>query len=305
MPTTPTLHNIGSINIDWVYQLPAIVRPGETLSSSRRERFVGGKGANQSVAAARAGQRVEHIGRVGQDGGWLTELLEAEGIGTQHLMTDPETPTGHAIIQVDRSGENAIFLLPGANHRIDRAQLDRALATATPDDWVLTQNETGNAQQVIELAEQRGLRCAFNPAPITEELRGMTLESLAVLVVNETESRAFVEHAQPEAVVRELGQRVSGLAVLTRGANGVMASDGRQVWNASGRQVPVVRDTTAAGDTFTGFLIAALMAEQSVDDALATATSAAALAVTRDGAIPSIPTAEEAARFIAEGHEPA
>lgn len=296
----PTLHNIGSLNIDWVYHVPGVVRPGQTLGASRRERFAGGKGANQSVAAARAGQRVRHVGRVGDDGAWLVELLRREGVDTGHLVIDPDTPTGHAVIQVDPSGENAIFLLPGANHRIDPGQIDAALRDADGDDWVLSQNETGNARQVVAAAADRGLRCALNPAPITDGLRDLPLDTLGLLVVNETESRAFAPPGEPEPVVRGLGRRVAGLAVLTLGAAGAVASDGQRFWSIPGRRVARVRDTTCAGDTFTGYLIAGLMAERDVRDALEHAVAAAALAVTRDGAIPSIPTAEETARFSAQ-----
>ncbi|MEM1026607.1 MAG: ribokinase [Planctomycetota bacterium] len=293
-----TLHNIGSINLDLVYHLPAIVRPGETLSASDCDRYPGGKGANQSIAAARAGQRVRHVGRVGEDGRWLADQLGAEGVEMEHVAIDPDLPTGHAIIQIDPAGENAIVLLAGANHGIDQAQLDRALADAHPDDWVLTQNETGNARQVIERAAHRGLPCALNPAPITDDLHGLSLESLALLVVNETESRFFAEDSTPMNRVRVLGKRVAGLAVLTLGAEGAVASDGERHWTVPGLTVPVVRDTTSAGDTFTGYLVAGLMAKRTVADALRFAAAAAALAVTKDGAIPSIPTAEATVRFL-------
>ena len=289
----PTLLNVGSLNIDEVYRVPRIVRPGETRTSTGREVHAGGKGANQSVAAARAGRTVEHVGLVGADGVWLRELLEREGVGVGHVGVDPDTPTGHAVIQVDDAGENAIFLFAGANHGITANQLDAALDAAGPGDWVLTQNETGNAAAVLAAAAARGLRIAFNPAPMTAAVREIPLDRVELLVVNQQEAADLLGRPDAEGAAEELGRRVRGLAVVTRGAAGARAGDGGASWRVPAAPVQRVVDTTAAGDTFTGYLVAGLMDAQPVERALQHAAAAAAAAVGRAGAIASIPTAAE------------
>ncbi len=295
----PTLFNLGSLNIDWVYDVPHIVGPGETLASAGRARFAGGKGANQSVAAARAGQRVQHVGCVGEDGLWLRDMLQRDGVGTEHLRIHPDLPTGHAVIQIDRDGENAIFLFPGANHHLDPRQRDHALDAAAEHDWVLLQNETGNARATLAAARTRGLRTAFNSAPVTDDLRELDLTPLHLLIVNETEAAAFTSETDPQAMVHDLGRGVQGWAVLTRGARGAMVSDGETLTSSPGHRVPTVRDTTGAGDTFIGYLVACLMADHPLAEALNFASAAAALSVAHPGAIPSIPHRHQVEAFLA------
>lgn len=289
----PRLFNVGSLNIDLVYRVPGVARPGETLGARSLERFAGGKGANQSVAAARAGAAVSHVGCVGEDGRWLVELLQADGVDCGSVRVDPAQPTGQAIIQVGDDGENAIVLWPGANHATGPEPLDKALSPAGADDWLLTQNETANAAAAIAAAAQRGMRVAFNPAPMTDDVAALPLDGVSLLVVNETEAEALAGRGEVESVVAELGARVAGLAVVTLGAKGAIAGDGRSVWRRPGRKVEPVADTTAAGDTFVGYLVAATMAGQPVESALDRAGAAAALSVTRSGAIPSIPHAAD------------
>ena len=291
-----TLWNIGSLNVDWVYRVPHVTRPGETLAAVSQERNAGGKGANQSVAAARAGQRVEHVGCVGGDGRWLRELLAAEGVGVTHLAVDEDLPTGHAVIQVDDAGENAIFLFPGANHAIGELRLAEALDRAAPGAWVLTQNETGNAAAVVAAASARGLRLALNPAPMDAAARGLALDAVDLLVVNEQEAADLLNGASADDPAGQLGRRVRGLAVVTLGGRGAAAGDGERSWTVPAAAVDRVVDTTGAGDTFTGYLVAALAAERPVEDALQLAAAAAAAAVGRAGAIASIPRIDELAK---------
>ncbi len=166
--------NVGSLNVDRVFRLPHVARPGETLTSSSLAVFAGGKGANQSVALARAGVRVAHCGRIGQDGIWLVDKLAAEGIGTD-LIAQGNSPTGQAIIQVGDDGQNAIVLLSGANHDITAADINAALAASPPDALVLAQNETSSVPYLIENAAATGRPVAFNPAPMTR--RGARLSA--------------------------------------------------------------------------------------------------------------------------------
>ena len=294
----PVLLNVGSLNIDWVYRVNHIARPGETIASLGRERFAGGKGANQSVAAARAGQCVAHIGRVGRDGQWLRELLANEGIDVASTLVDSGIPTGHAVIQVGEDGENAILLFPGANHAISETDIEAGLKNAKPGDWVLTQNETHNAAAVVAAASRRKLPLVLNPAPMTADVPELGLENVDVLIVNEVEARAMAGEADAAAQAARLGERVRRAAVVTLGARGVVAAQGGRLLTVPAHQVPQVVDTTAAGDAFVGYLVASLMRHDDLETALRRAAAAAALTVATRGAIPSIPRREQAESLL-------
>lgn len=157
--------NIGSLNIDHVYAVKAFVRAGETIASRQYRKHPGGKGANQSVALARAGAKVAHAGAVGPEGRWLIDLLQKEGIDTRFIQTVKE-PSGHAVIQVDERGENAIFLYGGANQGLRKADIEKALDFFQPGDWLLLQNEINGLDTILEEAHRRRLRTCFNPAPL-------------------------------------------------------------------------------------------------------------------------------------------
>lgn len=288
----PRVLNVGSLNIDRVFRVPHLVRPGETLASRSLETLAGGKGANQSVALARAGAAVTHCGKVGPDGDWLIERLAAEGIDTT-FVTRSDHPTGQAIIQVADDGQNAIVLLAGANHELTSADIDAALAGCPADTLVLTQNETSQVAWVIEQATARGLLAAFNPAPFTPAVLQYALDRAAFLIVNESEGQGLTGQTDAVAIATTLRSRLPATEViLTVGAAGVLY-DGRE-----GRmQVPAcpadVVDTTAAGDTFIGFFLASRLSGTSVRESLQTACRAAAIAVSRSGASDSIPLRSE------------
>ncbi|MEX2389135.1 MAG: ribokinase, partial [Phycisphaeraceae bacterium] len=246
--------NFGSLNIDHVFDVTRIVRPGETIASHGYRTFAGGKGANQSFALARAGAAVCHAGRVGADGRWLCEKLAAVGVDVSPVVVDDAHSTGQAIIQVDAAGENAIVLHAGTNHRIDRDQIERTLADFSDGDVLLLQNEVSHMAEMIDAGRRRGMTVVFNPAPMTEAVHDYPLEQVDVLIVNESESRALSGRDDARAILemRPAGQTV----VLTLGAAGVCCrgGDGRLVEAASPRVEPV--DTTAAGDTFIGYFLA-------------------------------------------------
>jgi len=281
--------NFGSLNIDDVYAVDHIVRPGETLAARGYRIFPGGKGNNQSVALGRAGASVRHVGKVGRDGQWLLGLLQEAGVDTAGVVVE-EGPTGRAIIQVDLQGQNSIVLFPGANRNLTDDEIRRALETCTPADTILTQNETSGVPFLLTEARRRGIPVAFNPAPMGPEVRGYPLEAVGLLAVNQTEAEALVGQPGTAAELLEaLASRYpSAAVVLTLGGDGVIYQSAEGRVQVAGRRVKVV-DTTAAGDTFLGYFLAARQRGWGVRRALETANQAAAITVTRPGAASSIP----------------
>lgn len=293
--------NYGSLNIDYVYTLDHIVREGETEHSSGYQVFPGGKGLNQSVALSRAGGRVFHAGRVGKEGLFLKEALEGSGVDCRFLQVD-EGASGHAVIQRSAAGENSIILYPGANFKTTRADIDGVLDHFEAGDILVCQNETSEVDYLIAAAFRRGLRVAWNPSPVTEVVESVDLRALSWLVINEIEGQAITGEADPEAMLRVLRARCPELrVVLTLGAAGSVCQDGDLVLRQERYTVPV-RDTTAAGDTFLGYFIQAAAGRdrEAVGRALKMASMAAALAVSREGAMPSVPAREEVEAALAE-----
>ena len=286
---------LGSLNIDRVYSLEEIVREGATVSASAYAEFAGGKGMNQSVALGRAGADVFHLGCVGADGLWLKDLLEQAGVRTEYLAQSPVN-TGHAVIQVDHRGKNCIIVVPGANGAVTEAQVNACLDRFAPGDLLLMQNETSCVPYAMEQAHKKGMKIAFNPSPVTEALLAYPLELVDYLILNETEGgilSAMAADSDPGQMLSALlGKYPAATVILTLGASGVIAGCRDQRWQYPACRVTAV-DTTAAGDTFCGFLLASLVKGLSMDTSLEAATKAAALAVTRHGAVPSIPTWQE------------
>lgn len=283
-----TIFNLGSLNIDRVFSVPHIVASGETISSHSLQVFAGGKGANQSIALARAGARVAHIGRVGHDGRWLMQLLDREGIDVSRIVVG-STDTGQALIQVDSAGQNAIVLTAGANREITPHDVDHALTSATAGDWLLAQNETSCVAHAIRRAKALDLRVAWNPAPCDDNVLHGLLDLVDLLCVNETEAAALAGQGDPAAAGDALATRLPHCEiVLTLSAKGATVYHAGHKLHMPASIVDVV-DTTAAGDTFLGYYLAARSSGQDIAAALALATRAAASCVTRAGALDSIP----------------
>lgn len=291
--------NFGSLNIDHVYRLPRFVRPGETVSCASYDRFCGGKGLNQSIALARAGANVFHAGKVGPDGGMLVEALSESGVDVRFVETG-EVPTGHAVIQVDDAGENAIFLYGGANQTLTAGDADRALAHFGPGDLLLAQNETSAVAEALSRAKAKGLTTAFNPAPMGPEVAGYPLSDVDILILNETEAEGLVgkslKEGADEALLALRGRCPAAKILLTLGSRGAVYAHGDARIRAEALAVKAV-DTTAAGDAFIGYFLASLARGLAAEKALKLACRAAALCVTRPGASPSIPYLDEAERF--------
>lgn len=293
------LVNVGSLCIDLVYPVPSIVKAGETLASGARQVFPGGKGLNQSIAAARAGAEVKHYGAVGDDGDMLLEQLQQEGVDTAGVQR-LSGPSGQAIIQVDAQGQNAIVISGGSNRALSNELIDEAVAELKPGDWVLLQNEVNDVGQIMAKAAATGANIAFNVAPPDERIFEYPIELLKLLVVNEPEAMALAVQDTPQAAFSSLvASYPKTHVVLTRGKEGLLFydADTRQQHELGTFKVTAV-DETAAGDAFVGYLMAALVAGKTLPEAMPTASAAGALAVTAAGAAPSIPSAVAVAALL-------
>lgn len=284
--------NFGSCNIDYVYSVDHIAQPGETIAAAKLEIFCGGKGLNQSIAAARAGAEVYHAGCIGVDGNMLRDALAGSGVDVRHLRT-VDSRNGHAMIQVSSSGENNIVLYSGSNAMVTKEFIDEVLGQFTDGDIVLLQNEISNMAYVIEKAFARGMRIVLNPAPFDESLKRLDLSMLSCVILNEVEAMGFTGKAEPEEVIEQLRRRYPKLTVvLTLGKKGCIYADEEQVLYQNAFQVDTV-DTTGAGDTFIGYYLAELTRNETAGKAIRMACAASAISVSQMGAAPSIPVRQE------------
>ena len=293
--------NFGSLNIDHVYQVPHFVQPGETLPCRGYQRHAGGKGLNQSIALARAGVEVWHAGCVGTDGRWLVEYLERCGVDTHLVEISPSAATGHAVIQVTPSGENAIVLHGGANREFGSEYIAQVLTFAQPGDWVLLQNETSGTREIIAGAVAAGCRVIFNPAPMSADVKALPLSEIACLIVNEIEGAELAQRTAPHEMLSQLADLFPhAVLVVTLGSSGVMAQCGQERISLPAEKVQAI-DTTAAGDTFVGYFSAGLLQGAPFKECLEIANCAAALCVTRPGAADSIPQRAAVEAKIGDG----
>lgn len=278
--------NFGSCNIDYVYNVDHSVQTGQTIAAKKMEIFAGGKGLNQSVAAARAGATVYHAGVIGEDGAFLKEILEQSGTDVAFIQ-QKDCKNGHAIIQVDGQGNNCIIVYPGTNAMITKDYVDEVLSHFEAGDLVMLQNETSCVPYIMDKAFAKGMRVVLNPSPFTKEMRKIDLNKISYLLVNETEMEAFGLSKE------EITEKYKQLhLVLTLGEKGCVYSSCELTFSQGAHQVRAV-DTTAAGDTFTGYFVAGIADGKTPQLAIKIATAAAALAVMREGAAPSIPTMED------------
>lgn len=290
--------NYGSLNIDYVYSLDHFVKRGETISSDSLDIFPGGKGLNQSLALGRAGAKVFHAGAIGKDGMFLLDLLKNSGIQIEHVRVLEGVQTGTAIIQKEKSGDNCIILYSGANHEISEKDIEETFQNFSEGDVLILQNEINAIGRIMEEARQKGMQIILNPSPMNESIFQLPLEFVHYFILNEIEAAQIlkldlvtVENA--EKIVRELHQRYpQSKIVLTLGAEGSLYFDGELLLRQNAYKAKVV-DTTAAGDTFTGYFVACILNGDSVKTAMERATHAAAIAISRLGAAPSIPYAKE------------
>ena len=298
------LVNLGSLCIDNVYRVSSIAGPGETVASASHEVFPGGKGLNQSIAAARADIEVVHVGCVGPDGEWLKDTLRAEGVDVSGVRV-ADGPSGHAVIQVNDAGENAIVIAGGANRVLEPADVDTALARVEPGDWLMLQNEINDLDAVLRAAGANGCQVVFNVAPVDGREAGYDLSNVGLLIVNEIEAAALAQANQVDGgwsdMMAGLATRAPGAdVVLTLGADGLVYSGRRGSTTLPAYAVDAV-DETAAGDAFIGFLMASMIRGEPMDLALRMGSAAGALAVTRAGAASSIPGLAEVRALVGTG----
>jgi ribokinase len=296
---------VGSVNADMVVKSDRIPAPGETVVGGTFVMAAGGKGANQAVAAARLGARVTLVAKVGRDifGEQSLQNFRSEGIDTEHISLDPQAATGVALILVDHRGENLISVASGANATLGREEVARAADAIRAADLLLVQLEVplDSVRYAVELAAAAGVPVILNPAPAAE-LDDALLSQVTILTPNESETQRLTGIA----VVDDQSAHAAGKKLLARGVGNVIITMGAQgaLWIAPGRQChfPTVAveavDATAAGDAFNGSLACGVAAGQSLETAIRQGCLAGALATTRLGAQPSLPTSAELGDFI-------
>lgn len=282
------VYNLGSINLDHIYKVPHLPAPGETLAANGYSVGLGGKGANQAVAVAKAGAPSILIGAVGAEGAVARDALVGYGVDVSRV-TISKTPTGHAIINVDPQAENAIVIYAGANLSITGACVAQALADATGEDSLLLQNETSAQVDAVRIAAGKGMRVVYSAAPFDIDAVRAILPFVSMLAMNEGEAAALIA---------ELGTLPQIDMVITKGSKGAewISAGLEPLFMPSFPVKPV--DTTGAGDTFIGTLIAGLDVGLDRREAMRRAAAAAAIQVTRPGAAPAIPDAAEVDAFL-------
>lgn len=289
-----TVFNLGSINVDLFYRVPHLPLPGETLPATFHEIGLGGKGANQSAAVAKAGSTVRHIGMIGQDNQWVLDRMSGYGIDVSHVTTG-NARTGHAIIMVDDEGENAIVTFAGANYAQSAEAIAGAMERASPGDIFMFQNEVSLKNEAVRQARDRRLFVVYSAAPFKPDVVGDLLPFVDLLVLNEIEATQL-----GETLAAGVAEIPVPHLLITRGSKGAAWRD-----QSSGEVVEVPAfpvdpvDTTGAGDCFIGYTIAGL--DQGLDrrDALRLGAAAAAVKVTRPGTADAIPLRVEVDRFLA------
>jgi len=298
----------GSLNMDLVVRAPRIPEPGETIIGGEFRTVPGGKGANQAVAAARLGAQVAMVGRVGGDafGGLLLENLAAAGVDPAFVTRDPQAATGVALIEVDDAGQNSIVVVSGANMRLALADVEAAAAAIGVADVLLLQLESPleTVTRAAQVARAQGVTVILNPAPARPVPAGL-LGLVDVLIPNESETALLTglpvgDQEQAQAAAAALRRMGVATVILTLGERGaLLAYEGGAELFPAFDVTPV--DTTAAGDAFVGGLAVALAEGRPLQEAVRWGNAAGALATTRLGAQPSLPTRQALEEMLAHG----
>lgn len=308
----PRIVVVGSINLDLVVRCARLPRPGETVAGQSLREIPGGKGANQAVAAARLGANVRMIGRVGDDafGARLRAELKSAGVDDRYVLDTPNCESGIALISVDDAGENSIIVVPGANGRLTLADVAASEAAFRDAQVLLVQLEVPLETIVaaVQMARKHGLLVIVDPAPAVDTLPADLLAA-DVICPNETEATRLAdisvtsaeEAARAALWLRDRGARI---AIVKRGEHGVVVASG----NGAPRVFPSFAvnavDSTAAGDAFAGALGTALAENQALEEAIVFACAAGAIAASRPGAQPSMPSREDVKSMLRRRNQP-
>lgn len=291
--------NIGSLNLDYVYSVDHIIQPGETEATGGRNVFLGGKGINQSMALAKAGADVYHGGLIGDDGQPFLDACEEYGVNAEFIRKI-DAPTGHTIIQVDKNAQNCILLYGGANQMLTEEYVDEVLSHFEKGDILLLQNEVNMLPYIVERAYEKGMQIALNPSPFNDKLNDVDMNKISIFLLNEVEGgqiTGLVDSDEILAKMREMFPHAK--IVLTLGKDGAKYAEGENVYHQPIFKVKAV-DTTAAGDTFTGYFLAGLIDGKEIPEILKMSAKASSIAVRREGAVSSIPYKNEVLEALKE-----
>ena len=286
----------GSINIDHVYRLNHLVIPGETQSSFDYKKNAGGKGANQAAALAKAGLSVYMAGKTGKESDFIIKELNEYGVDSS-LITISDNPSGHAIIQIDDSAQNGIIIYGGENRNITEAEINKVFEKFEEGDWLVLQNEINMLDLLIQTAKSKKMKICMNLAPFEKALLTLPLEDIDILVVNEIEASGLLG-IEPSDDYSKIAMSLiknfpKNKILMTVGSHGAYWIEANNFIHAPAYEEYPVVDTTAAGDTFIGYFLASIAYCLDPESALQIASKAAALTVSRHGAMQSIPYKEE------------
>lgn len=284
--------NIGSMNLDHVYNVDHIVQPGETQATDGMNIFLGGKGMNQSIALAKAGADVYHGGMIGEDGQLFLDACKEYGVNSDYIR-QIEGKTGHAIIQIDKSAQNCILLYGGTNECLTEEYVDEVLEGFEAGDMLLLQNEVNRLSYIVDKAYEKGMQIALNPSPFNDRLKEVDMSKISLFLMNEVEGGQITGLTEPEDIIAKVVELYpNAKIVLTLGKDGAIYAEGDLRIHQPIFKVEAV-DTTAAGDTFTGYFLAGLIEGMEIAEILKMSAKASSIAVTRKGAVPSIPYRSE------------
>lgn len=289
--------NIGSLNLDHVYNVDHIITPGETEATGGLNLYLGGKGINQSIALAKAGVRVCHGGLIGDDGQPFLDACEEYGVDARYIRKIEEK-TGHTVIQIDKHGQNSILLYGGANQCLTEGYVDEVLADFASGDILLLQNEVNLLPYIVDKAYEKGMVIALNPSPYNEKLEKVDMTKISIFLLNEVEGAQISGSTDPKEILKVMLEKFPhARIVLTLGKDGAIYADQAETYFQPIFPVQTV-DTTAAGDTFTGYFLRRALEGGTLEEALSLAAAASALAVSRPGAADAVPGYEEVLRTL-------
>ncbi len=288
---------IGSFNLDFVFLVDRFVLPKETYHANGMEMHFGGKGFNQAVALGRSHSGVYYAANVNEKEMYIKDVLKQNNVNEKFVRL-VSSPTGMAFIQVNKEGENSILLNKGANFKFDLEQFVEVLSHFNESDTLVLQNEINELKTLIDLAHNRHLKIALNPSPFSEDILKLPLEYIDYLFINELEGEMLTHESDADKILEKCKNLLPQCEVIqTLGSNGAAVLKDGQITKQAAYKVEAI-DSTGAGDTFTGFYISSRSQNKSIAESLKLASAAAALSVTKKGAMDSIPSLEDVLKFI-------